>query len=76
MFVVLCIILKKKELGLEGASVVKSTDYFPQDPDSIPSTHIMAQQPSLTPAPGDLMTSSSLQGHQAHMLYTHIHEIN
>jgi hypothetical protein len=69
----LCVSVKKKELG---ASVVKSTDCLPQDPDLIPSTHIMAQQPSFTPAPDDLMTSSGLQGHQAHVFYTHIHKIN
>ena len=46
---------------------------LPEDPDSIPNTHIVAQN-CLTTVPGDLMSFSRLHGYQTHMCCTDIHK--
>jgi hypothetical protein len=46
---------------------------LPEDPGSIPSTHMAAQNHSITLVPGGLIPSSDLQRHQAHTWYTGKH---
>ena len=44
----------------------------PEDPSSIPSTHMTAHK-CVTSVPEDLTPSSDLHGHQVHRLYINIH---
>lgn len=41
-----------------------------EDPSSIPGTHMMDSQSSLTPVPGDLIPSFGFHGYRAHMWHT------
>ena len=52
---------KSRDWGI-GGSELRSTDCFPEDPDLIPSTYMVAYN---YPVPGDLIPSSGLCGHNS-----------
>lgn len=55
-------------------SAIKSTGYFPENPGSIPSTHMVANNCLVMLFPGDLMTFCELCRHQhAHGTQTYVH---
>lgn len=59
--------LRKWSWAGEVAQQLRSLATLAEDLGLIPSTYWVAQQHSLTPVPGDLITASSLHGHQAWM---------
>ena len=60
--------------GLEaGATLPHLTEHRLKGPKFNSQQLHGGSKPSVTPAPGDLMLSSDLVGHQAHTQYTYIH---
>lgn len=51
---------------VDWRDVVKSTFALLEDLGSFPSTHLLSEQPSVTPGPEDLASSADLQRYQAH----------
>ena len=65
--------INKDSLGLRDDSVVKSTGCSSRGPRFEPQHPHVGSQPSITPAPGDLVTSSGLEGHYTQCgAYTHM----